>query len=238
MPVLEWDKIGERDYETGASKGVLYPYNPTIDESTHKPIGYKPGVAWSGLRSVSESPSGAEPTKIYADNIQYLTMFSAEEFSATIAAYFSPEEFDECDGSVEIADGVTVGQQERKTFGFSYQTIIGNDTEGNNHGYKIHLVYGCKASPSERTYNTVNDSPEANELSWSVSTTPVDVPGKKPTATVIIDSTKVSDKAMAAIEAALYGTDSTDAYLPTPAELLDIITAAEAEEDEDPDVQG
>ncbi len=240
MSELVWGQIGTKEYETGVSKAVLYPYNPTVEEVTGKLIGYKPGVAWQGITSVSENPSGAEATPQYADNTKYITLFSAEEFGATIGAFMSPEEFDECDGTVEIADGVSIGQQERKTFGFCYSSIIGNDTLGDAYGEKIHIFYGCKASPSERTYNTVNESPEAGELSWEISTTPVNVTGKKPTAYLTIEKNKLTAAAWKAISDALYGTASTDPYLPLPDEIVALIDAADAnpENPEDPDAQG
>lgn len=201
MPKLAWDAVGERYYETGVDKGVLYPYDN----------GYNKGVAWDGLTGFSESPSGAEATKIYADNIQYLTMTSAEELGGTITAYQSPEEFDECDGTKAIATGVKIGMQTRKTFGFCYRTKLGNDTVGDEYGYKLHLIYGCKASPSERAYATVNDSPEAMELSWEITTTPVDVniEGKtfKPTAIITINSTEVDSEKLKKLEKILYGQD-------------------------------
>lgn len=216
---LEWDKIGEREYETGIDHGVLYPVSNNS---------YPKGVAWSGLSSVSESPSGGESNAVYADNIKYLTLISAEEFGGTIEAYMYPDEFAECDGSAEPAQGVFVSQQTRKSFGLSYRTLVGNDTEGNDFGEKIHLVYGCKASPSEKSRTTVNDSPEATQLSWEFSTIPVVIntinpaTGKvyKPTSHLIIDSTKASVEAMTAFKEILYGTDNTDARLPMPDEVI------------------
>lgn len=216
-----WDKIGERFYETGVDRTVLY----TRKEDNP----YGKGTAWSGVSSINENPSGAEPTPVYADNIKYLNMMSAEELGLTIEAYCYPDEFGECDGSAQLASGVTVGQQARKTFGLSYRTLIGNDTDNNDHGYKLHLVYGATASPSERSYSTVNDSPETQTMSWEIATTPVDVPGLKPTALITIDSTKVDKTKLAALEAILYGTDGTsegsggtDARLPMPAELIEL----------------
>ena len=182
MSRLEWDKTGERLYETGVNNGVLY---------VQKDGAYPLGVAWNGLTAVTESPSGAEASPLYADNIKYLNLMSAEEFAATIEAYMYPEEFEECDGSKEIVPGMTIGQQTRSTFGFCYKTLIGNDTTGTKHGYKIHIVYNALAAPSEKAYATVNDSPEAITFSWEVSTTPVNVTGGDPTATVTIDSTRV-----------------------------------------------
>lgn len=202
MAKLVWDKAGEHVYETGVSHGVLYPMSDT-------PGTYDKGVAWNGLSSVSESPSGAEVSAIYADNIKYLNLMSAEEFEGTIEAYTYPDEFMQCDGSASLTDGLTVGQQSRKTFAFSYQTKIGNDLNPDA-GYKIHIIYGALASPSERSYETINDSPDAISFSWDITTTPVEVTGLKPTAHLEIDSTKVKDKTkLAAVEAKLYGDDST-----------------------------
>ena len=202
---LSWDETGKRLYETGIEKGVLYPINAQGE--------YKPGVAWNGLTSVSESPSGAEATALYADDIKYLNLYSAEEFGATIEAYTYPDEFAECDGSKELATGVVVGQQARKTFGLSYKTLVGNDVDGQDHGYKLHLIYGAMCSPSQKQYQTVNDSPSAITFSWEVKTTPVTVPNMKPTASITIDSTKfTTDEAKAkltALETILYGTNST-----------------------------
>ena len=220
MPKLIWDKTGERYYETGVNKGVLYPQGA---EGT-----YPKGVAWNGLTAVTESPSGAEATPLYADNIKYLNLMSAEEFGATIEAYTYPDEFGECNGEASLTEGVSIGQQVRKAFGMSYQTIVGNDTDSNNHGYKIHLIYGALAAPSEKAYATVNDSPEAITFSWEVTTTPVEVTGFKPTATLVIDSTKVEADKMAAIEAILYGSESDEARLPLPDEVLSIINGVVA----------
>lgn len=219
MAKIIWDQTGSRIYETGVDRGVLYPIN--VEGK------YSPGVAWNGLSNVSESPSGAEATAIYADNIKYLSLTSAEEFGATIEAYTYPPEFGECDGSASITEGVTIGQQNRKTFGFSYRTLIGNDVDGNEHGYKIHLVYGCKASPSEKSYGTVSDSPEAITMSWEITTTPVNVTNFKPTSHLVIDSTIVSAAALTAIEEKLYG-GTAEAELPLPDEVLNIITTASA----------
>ena len=223
MSKLVWDKTGERLYETGVEKGVLYPF---------KEGAYSGGVVWNGLTSVSESPSGGEPTALYADDIKYLELMSTEEFGATIEAYMYPDEFMSCDGSAEIAKGVVIGQQKRSTFGMSYVTKIGNDTDGSDYGYKIHLIYGAKAKPSEKGYETINDSPDAITLSWEISTTPVEVSAKgfKPTASVTIDSTKVKADELAALEAILYGTDggpsgtpaATEPRLPLPDELATI----------------
>lgn len=221
MARLEWDKTGEHLYETGVDHGVLYFPDQTG--------AYKNGVAWNGLISVSESPSGAEATGQYADNIKYLNLISAEEFGATIEAYTYPEEFEACNGNKELVEntGVYVGQQSRSVFGFCYRTMIGNDTDGQDHGYKLHLVYGCQVSPSEKAYQTINDSPEALTFSWELSTTPVNVTGKKPTALLVIDSTKIDSTKLAKIEAKLYGDEtSTGAVLPTPDEIAGILSAA------------
>ena len=212
---LVWDADGERLFETGVSQGVLYPQNVS---------GLYPlGVAWNGLTGVTESPSGAEPNPLYADNIKYLNLMSAEEFGATVEAYTYPDEFEACDGSAELAPGVTVGQQNRQGFGLSYKTLLGNDTEGTDHGYKLHLVYGAKASPSEKSYETVNETPDAITFSWEITTTPVAVTGMKPSATITIDSTKVDATALAALEDILYGTVGGDARLPLPAEVATIM---------------
>lgn len=214
---LNWDAAGERNYETGVDRGVLYPLNSSGV--------YTPGVAWNGLTAVTESPEGAEATDLYADNIKYLSMRSAETFGATVEAYTYPDEFAECDGSVAIATGVSIGQQPRKTFGLCYRTIAGNDTELDSHGYKLHLIYGCSASPSEKAYETVNDSPEAITFSWEIDTTPVNVAGHKPTASLVIDSTKADATKLAALETILYGTPAsdgvagTDPRLPLPDEI-------------------
>lgn len=217
MSKLVWDKTGERFYETGVEKGVLYPFANGV---------YPKGVAWNGLTAVTESPSGAEPTALYADNIKYLNLMSNEEFGATVEAYTYPDEFAACDGSAEIATGVSIGQQKRSAFGLSYVTKLGNDVDGSDYGYKLHLIYGALASPSERAYSTVNDSPEANTLSWEISTTPVEVPGFKPTALVTIDSTKVNKEELASLEAILYGSEEKEARLPLPEELITIFTTS------------
>lgn len=212
---IEWDKIGERYYETGTDRGVLY-----VQENGTYPA----GVPWNGLTAVTESPSGAEATALYADNIKYLNLMSNEDFGATIEAYMYPDEFMECDGSKQIAKGISAGQQKRKTFGMSYRTIIGNDVDGNDHGYKIHLIYGALAAPSERSYATTNDSPEAITFSWEISTTPVAVgEGFKPTAHIEIDSTKVDADKLTALEAILYGSDESDPRLPLPSEILELV---------------
>lgn len=216
MAKITWDDTGKRLYETGVDRGVLYP----IQEGGQ----YTKGVPWNGLTAVTESPSGAESTAIYADNIKYLNLQSAEEFGATIEAYTYPDEFAECDGSAPIAanvTGVIVGQQSRKMFGLSYRTLIGNDVDGGAHGYKLHLIYGCLASPSEKAYSTVNDSPEAITFSWEVSTTPVNVPGLKPTASITIDSTKVDPTKLLALEKLLYGDEVGEAKLPLPEEVIE-----------------
>lgn len=213
---LEWDKAGEHIYETGTKRGVLYPAVGTA---------YPAGVVWNGLSAVTEKPTGAEETKIYADDVKYLSMLSAEDFDATIEAYTYPDEFAECDGSAEIADGIFIAQQDRKTFGLAYTTIIGNDSDGDSHGRKIHLIYGCKATPSERAYKSKSDSPEAITFSWEIKTTPVNVTGHKATACLTIDSTKVGEGVMDKIEKVLYGTGSTEARLPLPDEILSIIAA-------------
>lgn len=213
MPRINWDQTGERFYETGVSKGVLYPLAAGA---------YSRGVAWNGLTAVNESPSGAEATPLYADNIKYLNLMSAEEFGATIEAYTYPDEFAACNGEAELTTGVSIGQQARSTFGLSYQTKIGND-QNSELGYKIHLIYGALAAPSEKAYATVNDSPEAITFSWEISTTPVEVTGFKPTATIVVDSTKVDAEKLAALEAILYGTEQDEARLPLPNEVLEII---------------
>lgn len=224
MSVLAWDQLSEKLYETGIKKAVLYVLNQNNE--------YKPGVAWNGVSSVQETPTGAEASDIYADDLKYLSLYSAEELEATVEAYMSPKEFDQCDGMADAADGlITVSQQSRKTFGLSYVTTIGNDVDGNDYGYKIHLLYGCKASPSDRQYQTINDSPEAISFSWPIKTTKVDVPGHKPTSLITIDSTKFTTAAqkanLKALEDALYGTSGTDPYLPTPAQVIAILTAAQ-----------
>lgn len=219
---INWDEAGKRLYETGVDRGVLYPQ-----------VGgaYPKGVAWNGLTAVTESPSGAEPTPLYADNIKYLTLMSVEEFGATIEAFTYPDEFMACDGSASIAEGVSIGQQARQAFGLCYRTVVGNDLD-NNAGYKLHLIYGALAAPSEKAYATINDSPEAITFSWEVTTTPVDVPGFKPTASVTIDSTKVDAEKLAALEAILYGTaagegEAVEARLPLPAEIVELFNEAE-----------
>ncbi len=217
MSRLVWDTTGDRLYETGVDHGVLYRYSG--GEFTN-------GVAWNGLTAVNESPSGAEASPLYADNIKYLNLMSAEEYGYSIEAYSSPEEFDECDGSAVVADGVTIGQQARAVFGFCYRTLIGNDTDGTSHGYVLHLVYNSLASPSERSHSTVNDSPEATTLSWDVSTTPVEVTGYKPTATVEVDSTKTPAAKLTALETILYGATGVAPRLPFPNEVIQLVGTA------------
>ena len=215
MSKIVWDAVGDHIFETGVRNGVLY-----LKDAQGA---YNTGVAWNGLTSVSESPEGAEPTDLYADDIKYLSLMSAENFKATIEAYTYPDEFAECDGSATIAKGVVIGQQSRKPFGLCYRTSIGNDTDGNEHGYKLHIVYGCQASPSEKQYSTINDSPDAVTFSWEVSTTPVNVTGKKPTATLVIDSTKADKTKLTALEAILYGAESTEPRLPLPDEIVTLM---------------
>lgn len=217
MAKLVWDKTGERYYETGTKNGVLYPMVAGA---------YPKGVAWNGLTAVTQSPSGAEATPLYADDIKYLNLYSAEEFGGTIEAYTYPDEFAACDGSASIATGVTIGQQTRQGFGFCYRTVLGNDTETNDHGYKLHLIYGAMASPSERAYATVNDSPEPITMSWEFTTTPVTVEGFKPTSYVCVDSTKVDAGKLAELEAILYGSESEEARLPLPDEIIELIGVA------------
>lgn len=218
MSKLVWDKTGDRTYETGVRNGVLYP------QSTGGT--YPKGVAWNGLTAVTESPSGAEATALYADDIKYLNLYSTEEFGATIEAYTYPDEFAECDGSASIATGVTIGQQKRKAFGLCYRTVLGNDVDGEDYGYKIHIIYGAMAAPSEKAYNTINDSPEAITFSWEISTTPVSVSGFKPTASVTIDSTKVESTKLKSLEDILYGTETEEARLPLPNEIAELIGTA------------
>lgn len=215
MSKIVWDAIGDHIFETGVRNGVLYLKGAEG--------AYDTGVAWNGLTSVSESPEGAEPTDLYADDIKYLSLMSAENFKATIEAYTYPVEFEECDGSATIAKGVVIGQQSRKPFGLCYRTSIGNDTDGNEHGYKLHIVYGCQASPSEKQYSTINDSPDAVTFSWEVSTTPVNVNGKKPTATLTIDSTKADKTKLTALEAILYGSEQDEPRLPLPDEIVTLM---------------
>ena len=220
MAKLVWDKTGDRLYETGVKNGVLYIPTSGV---------YSKGVAWNGLTAVTESPSGAEATALYADDIKYLSLMSTEEFGATIEAYTYPDEFAACDGSAELTDGVTIGQQKRSTFGLCYKTTIGNDTDGNDHGYKLHIIDGAQAAPSEKAYATINDSPEAITFSWEITTTPVNVTGAKPTASLVIDSTKADPTKLAALEDILYGKDgdsATEPRLPLPDEIKTLMTAA------------
>lgn len=215
MAKLVWDQAGQKFFETGVSNGVLY-----VSDGQG---GYLKGVAWNGLTSVAENPSGAESNPVYADNIKYLNIISAEEFGATIEAYTYPDEFMECDGSAQVVAGVNIGQQARKSFGISYRTRVGNDVAGDNLGYKIHVIYNCQAAPSGKTYSTVNESPEAITFSWEVTTTPVPVEGFRPTATVVFDSTKLDAEKMAAVENALYGGASSEPGLPSIEELLALV---------------
>lgn len=214
MAKIVWDEVGKRIYETGVSKGVLYVQT---DEGT-----YGKGVAWNGLTAVNESPSGAEPTPLYADDIKYLELTSAEEFGASIEAYTYPDEFEQCDGSASPADGVVIGQQPRKAFGLCYKTVKGNDVKNNDYGYKLHLIYGAKAAPSEKAYQTINDSPEAITFSWEVTTTPVNVTGFKPTSCLTIDSTKVVAEKLKQLEDQLYGTEAEEPKLLLPDEVINI----------------
>ena len=223
MSRITWDDTSKRLYETGVKMGVLYPIQSNG--------AYTKGVAWNGLTAVTESPSGAEATALYADDIKYLNLMSNEEFSATIEAYTYPDEFAECDGSAALAKGVMIGQQKRKTFGLCYRTTLGNDVEGNDYGYKLHLVYGCLAAPSEKAYSTINDSPEAITFSWEVSTTPVAVTGFKPTSQITIDSTKVDTSKLSALENVLYGTNAdgdtgAEPRLPLPDEVATLMGEA------------
>lgn len=221
---LVWDKTGEHYYETGVKNGVLYPMSASGT--------YPKGVAWNGLTAITESPSGAEATALYADDIKYLNLMSNEEFGATVEAYTYPDEFAECDGSASLTEGVYIGQQARKTFGLCYRTTLGNDSKGNDYGYKLHIIYGAMASPSEKAYSTINDSPDAITFSWELSTTPVTVANFKPTASLTIDSTKVDPEKLATLEEILYGKDGTgedhstgavDPRLPLPDEIANIM---------------
>lgn len=218
MAILEWDKTGERLYETGTQKGVLFVQKESGN--------YDKGVAWSGLTAVTESPSGAEETALYADDIKYLSLRSAEEFGGTIEAYMYPDEFGLCDGTAELVEGVTIGQQERRSFGLCYRTAIGNDTVGNDYGYKLHFVYGATASVSEKAYATVNDSPEAITFSWEFTTVPVAVKDRKPTAILTVDSTKADKTKLAALEKIVYGSESEEPRLPLPDEIYELFKAS------------
>jgi len=215
MAKLVFNNVGERLFETGVKNGVLYVMG---DNGA-----YETGVVWNGLTSVTESPSGAETTPLYADDVKYVVIYAAEEFGATVEAYTYPEEFEQCDGSAAISDGITIGQQTRKSFGMCYKTSVGNDVQGQDYGYKIHIIYGAKAAPSEKSYSTINDSPEAVTFSWELSTVPVPVEGHNPTATMVIDSTRVPAEKMALIEAKLYGSEEGEATLPLPDEILALI---------------
>ena len=218
MSKIKWDETGKRLYETGVDRGVLYVMGS--DGS------YGAGVPWNGLTAVNESPDGGEPNALWADNIKYANIMSAEEYKATIEAYIYPDEFAECDGSKEIATGVYIGQQTRKSFGFCYRTMIGNDTEGTKHGYKINIVYGATASPSSKDHNTINDSPDIGTFSYDISTVPVEIEGYDPSATIVIDSTKVDADKLKALEDVLYGNASNDPRLPLPSEIVTIIGTA------------
>ena len=217
MPRLTWDDLGKRFYETGVKQGVLYPQVSGA---------YPKGVAWNGLTAVTESPSGAEPTPLYADDIKYLELTSNEEFGCTIEAYTYPDEFKACNGEATLAEGVTIGQQTRVPFGFCYKTVLGNDEKKNDYGYKLHLVYGATASVSEKAFQTINDSPEAITFSWEVTTTPVAVKGFKPTAILTIDSTTIAAEKLTALEDILYGKEETEARLPLPDEIAELVKAA------------
>lgn len=218
MSKLVWDQSGKRLYETGVDHGVLYPIQTGGV--------YSKGVAWNGLTAVTESPSGADVNDIYADNMKYLGLVGAEKFGATVEAYTYPDEFAECDGSVELVKGATIGQQNRKVFGMVYRTVIGNDVDGNEHGYKLHLIYGATAAPSEKAYNTINEDPEAITFSWELSTTPVNVTGHKPTASLTIDSTKADPTKLAELEKILFGDTETEPRLPLPDEIAQLLNIA------------
>lgn len=218
MSKLVWDQSGKRLYETGVDHGVLYPIQTGGV--------YSKGVAWNGLTAVTESPSGADVNDIYADNMKYLGLVGAEKFGATVEAYTYPDEFAECDGSVELVKGATIGQQNRKVFGMVYRTVIGNDVDGNEHGYKLHLIYGATAAPSEKAYNTINEDPEAITFSWELSTTPVNVTGHKPTASLTIDSTKADPAKLAELEKILFGDTETEPRLPLPDEVAQLLNVA------------
>ena len=215
MAKLVFNGVGDRLFETGVKKGVLYVMGDNGQ--------YQNGVVWNGLTGVTEKPSGAETTNLYADDVKYVVIYGAEEFEATIEAYTYPEEFEQCDGSAVLSKGVNVGQQTRKTFAFCYTTSLGNDTQGQDFGYKIHIIYGCKAKPSEKSYSTINDSQEAVTFSWDVSTVPVPVEGMNPTATVVIDSTRLNQQKLKLIEDKLYGTESAEPTLPLPNEIKTLL---------------
>ena len=216
MPKLEWDKSGEKLYETGVKNCALYVF---------KNNAYDKGIAWNGITGITESPSGAEASPLYADDIKYLNLISNEDFGATLEAYTYPKEFEECDGTAEISKGVSIGQQNRKTFGLVYKTTLGNDVDGNSHGYKIHVIYGCLAAPSEKAYASINDSPEAITFSWELSTTPVEVEGFKPTSTITIDSTKIEAEKLKKLEDKLYGSETGEATLLLPNEIMALLSA-------------
>lgn len=220
MAKLVWDKTGEKIYETGVKQGVLYPQDDKGE--------YPKGVAWNGLTAITESPSGAEATALYADDIKYVNLRSAEEFGATVEAYTYPDEFAACDGSAELAPGVNIGQQKRQAFGLSYRTVVGNDVAENDYGYKLHIIYGATASPSEKAYASINDSPEAITFSWELTTTPVSIDGFKPTASLTIDSTKVDAAKLKSLEAILYGSESEEARLPLPSEIATLMGSGQA----------
>ena len=215
MAKLVFDGVGSRFFETGVKNGVLFVQGADGE--------YENGVVWNGLTAVTESPSGAEATPLYADDMKYVVLYSTEEFGATIEAYTYPEEFEQCDGSAQLGEGVTIGQQQRKSFGLVYKTVIGNDVQGQDLGYKIHIIYGAKAAPSEKAFATINDSPEAVTFSWEVSTVPVPVEGHRPTSTLVIDSTKVDAEKLAAIEAKLFGSESEESTLPLPNEIANML---------------
>lgn len=215
MARLIWDEVGQRFFETGVKNGVLY-----VQDNDGS---YKNGVVWNGLTAVTESPSGAEETPLYADDVKYLTLRSAEEFGATVEAYTYPEEFEQCDGSASIANGVTIGQQARRAFGLCYRTSVGNDIQGQNFSYKLHLIYGCTVAPSEKSYSTINDNPEAITFSWELSTVPVPVDGFSPTASLVIDASKVEKGKMQQLEDALFGDESSEAKLLLPNEIMEML---------------
>lgn len=215
MAKLVFDAVGSRFFETGVKNGVLFVQGADGE--------YENGVVWNGLTAVTESPSGAEATPLYADDMKYVVLYSTEEFGATIEAYTYPEEFEQCDGSAQLGAGITIGQQQRKSFGLVYKTVIGNDVQGQELGYKIHIIYGAKAAPSEKAFATINDSPEAVTFSWEVSTVPVPVEGHRPTSTLVIDSTKVDAEKLAAIEAKLFGSESEESTLPLPDEIAEML---------------
>ena len=215
MAKLIFDEVGSRFFETGVKNGVLFVQGADGE--------YENGVVWNGLTAVTESPSGAEATPLYADDMKYVVLYSTEEFGATVEAYTYPEEFEQCDGSAALMDGITIGQQPRKSFGLVYKTVIGNDVQGQDLGYKIHIIYGAKAAPSEKAFATINDSPEAVTFSWELSTVPVPVSGHRPTATVVIDSTKVDAEKLALLEAKLFGSETEESSLPLPDEIAELL---------------